>query len=77
MYISLNQLAHFLVSQLADYCTVHTKWWIYYYIRQFSYPQHRPPGFFDTEEEVTGATEAIRGLPRLGGTADSGATRPR
>ena len=28
-----------------------------------------PPGFFDDEEEATRATEAILGLPRLGGTA--------
>ena len=36
-----------------------------------------PPGFLDEEEEATGATEAVLGLPRLGGTATSGATRPR
>ena len=36
-----------------------------------------PPGFFDEEEEATRATEAVRSLPRLGGTAASGATWPR
>ena len=30
-----------------------------------------PPGFF--AEEATGASEAVLGLPRLGGTAASGA----
>ena len=32
-YISANHLSHFLVSQLADYCTYCTIWWIYYYTR--------------------------------------------
>ena len=36
-----------------------------------------PPGFSAEEVEATGATEAVIGLPRVGGIAALGATLPR
>ena len=36
-----------------------------------------PPGFSAKEVEATGATEAVLGLQRVGGTVALGATLPR
>ena len=51
---------------------------MYYYTRVHSRIRYTgPPGFSDAEEEATGATEAVLGLPRVGGTATLGAMLPK
>ena len=63
----------FLPSTVRGLLHTYTRAFIANYYSRIRYTG--PPGFF--AEEATGATEAVLGLPRLGGTAASGATRPR
>ena len=57
--------------------TVHNISRKYYYTRGSRIRYTGPPGFFAEVEEATGATEAVLGLPRVGGTAALGATLPK
>ena len=68
-YISLSQLAHFLILQLADFCTYNLVDLLLYLIHYTD-----PPGYSAEEGETTRAAEAVLGLPRVGGKAASGAT---
>ena len=71
----IKQLVHFLLLQYADYYTYKLVDLLLSLVSRIGYTG--PPGFSVEEEEATGATEAVLGLPRVGGTAALGATLPK
>ena len=68
----LKRLAHFIVLQLADYYTYGLTDLLLFLVRYTG-----PPGFSAEEVEAIGATEAVLGLPRVGGIAALGARLPK